>query len=323
MTRRRSAVLGVLVLGFGGAWMTGACGGPLDPGPLDACAALPEAPLDEPTECAEPMQKPCMLYRIPLLGNPTENGALRGEYIAAFGSACYMSAGPIPTFNCFYKTWQSACADAVKIGKVSGNAEYDEGYECQPVGNGDYTLQVGPDPAIKIPITYEDAPLATSLIEIKTVPTEVNGPYRNLVEVTTVKPEKDFNCTSGQVGADGKTMSQRKWILEVNRKAHGGKIHSDLAGFTWPCDDENCKPTTCTEKLVLLDPADKNTPENDPDRAQVHHVVPRKDPRGCRWGTNAYKNAAVISTRLNQHLTNKVPPIKEVDQINKVPPYSP
>ncbi|MDI3282324.1 hypothetical protein [Polyangium sp. 15x6] len=52
-------------------------------------------------------------------------------------------------------------------------------------------------------------------------------------------------------------------------------------------------------------------------------MVPRLDPRGCRWGTNAYKNAAVISTRLNLYLRNKVPPIKEVDQINKVPPYTP
>jgi hypothetical protein len=52
-------------------------------------------------------------------------------------------------------------------------------------------------------------------------------------------------------------------------------------------------------------------------------VVPRKDLRNCAWGTTAYKNAAVISTRLNQHLSNKVPPEKKVVQINKVPPYTP
>ncbi|MDI1477895.1 hypothetical protein QHF84_14835 [Polyangium sp. y55x31] len=92
-------------------------------------------------------------------------------------------------------------------------------------------------------------------------------------------------------------------------------------GFTWPCKDENCKPTTCTEKLVLKNP--KGTPENDPDRAQVHHVVPKKDLRSCPWGTNAYKNAAVISTRLNQHLKNKVPPIKEVLQLNNAQAYTP
>ncbi|MDI1434974.1 hypothetical protein [Polyangium sorediatum] len=267
------------------------------------------------------MPEPCKLYRIPLDGNPGTDVALRSKYIAAFGSACYVSEAG--TFDCFYKTWEAACADAVKIGEASGNAPYDKGYECEPVGNGNYTLQVGSDVANKITISYDDAPLQSSLIEIKGIPTEVRGPYRNLVEVTTIKPDKGFYCSSGQVGDDGMTLNQREWVLEVNRKAHGGEIHSDLAGFTWPCVDENCKPTTCTEKLVLLDEDDGKTPRYDPDRAEVHHVVPRKDLRGCRWGTNAYKNAAVISARLNQHLRNKVPPEKEVVQLNKVPPYTP
>ncbi len=315
-------MLGVLVLGFFGAGLTGACGSPLDPGPSDSCATLPDTPTDTSTECAEPMPKACMRYRIPLLGNPKDDVALRSKYLAAFGSACYMSEAG--TFDCFYKTWQAACAEAVKIAGVFGAAPYSDKYTCEKVdGTEDYSLQVGPDPAIKIPINYQDAPLQSSLIEVKSVPTEVNGPYRNLVEVTTIKPEKDFDCSSGQVGADGTTMSQRKWILEVNRRAHGGEIHSDLAGFTWPCKDENCKPTMCTEKLVLKDPADQKTPDNDPDRAQVHHVVPMKDLRSCPWGTNAYKNAAVISRKLNRHLTNNPPPIKEVLQINNVTPYTP
>ncbi|MDC3959743.1 hypothetical protein [Polyangium jinanense] len=267
------------------------------------------------------MPKPCMLYRIPLVGNPKEDVALRSKYIAAFGSACYMSEAG--SFDCFYKTWEAACADAAKIGEVSGNAPYDTGYKCQPVGNGDYTLQVGSDVANKILINYQAAPLQTSLIEIKSVPTEVSGPYRNLVEVTTIKTDKGFYCSSGQVNEKGEPLNQREWVLQVNRKAHKGEIHSDLAGFTWPCEDENCKPTTCTEKLVLLDPDDDKTPRYDPDRAEVHHVVPMKDLRSCPWGTNAYKNAAVISRRLNRFLFNKVPPEKEVAQINKVLPYTP
>jgi hypothetical protein len=267
------------------------------------------------------MEDACMLYRIPLVGNPSTDVTLRSKYIAAFGSACYVSVAN--TFDCFYQEWEDACADAVKIGEVSGNAPYAEGYECQPVGNGDYTLQVGPDVANKILINYQAAPLQTSLIEIKGVPREVSGPYRNLVEVTPIKPDKDFYCSSGQVGDDGMTLDQREWVLQVNRKAHKGEIHSDLAGFTWPCKDENCKPTTCTETLVLKNPADKKTLRYDPDRAEVHHVLPRRDLRSCPWGTNAYKNAAVISARLNQHLRNKVPPEKEVAQINKVPPYTP
>jgi hypothetical protein len=260
-----------------------------------------------------------MRYRIPLVGNPSTDVALRNKYIAAFGGACYMSE--VNTFDCFYKDWKAACADAVKIGEVSGNAPYDKGYTCQPVGNGDYTLQVGLDVANKITINYQAAPLQSSLIEIKTVPTEVSGPYRNLVEVTPIKPEKEFYCSSGQVNDKGEPLDQREWILQVNRKAHKGEIHSDLAGFTWPCEDENCQPTTCIEKLVLNEPSDPSV--YDPDAAQVHHVVPRRDLRGCPWGTNAYKNAAVISARLNRHLLNKVPPEKEVAQINNVPPYTP
>ena len=152
-------MLGVLVLGFGGAGMTGACGSN-EPGPVEACPAPPDTPPDTSTECAEPMPDACMRYRIPLVGNPSTDVALRSKYIGAFGSACY-----------------------------------------------------------------------------------------------------------------------------------------------------------------LKDP--KGTPENDPDRAQVHHVVPRKDLRGCPWGTNVYKNAAVISRRLNRFLYYNVPPEKEVLQINNVPPYTP
>src|SRR5262249_19855814 len=85
-------------------------------------------------------------------GNPNMDLALRAKYIAAFGSACYMSE--VDTFDCFYKEWKAACADAVKIGEVSGNAPYDKGYTCQPVGNGDYTLQIGSDVASKITINF-------------------------------------------------------------------------------------------------------------------------------------------------------------------------
>ncbi len=56
------------------------------------------------------------------------------KYIAAFGSACYMSE--VNTFDCFYKEWQDACADAVKIAEVSGNAPFDKGYTCKPDGVG-------------------------------------------------------------------------------------------------------------------------------------------------------------------------------------------
>ena len=82
--------------------------------------------------------------------------------------------------------------------------------------------------------------------------------------------------------------------------------------------DEECKPTTCTEPLVL-----KATPKNDPEAVQVHHVVPRNDQRSCRWGTNSNKNAAVVSRKLNRYLTNTDPPAVEVKRLNNAEAYTP
>jgi len=278
-------MLAALVVGFVGATMTGACG--LSGLSESACPAPGLTPPDTPTECPAPIGDQCMRYRLPLVGNPSTDVALRNKYIAAFGTACYMSEAD--TFDCFYEKWQAACADAVKIGEVSGNAPYDKGYTCQPVGNGDYTLQIGPDVALKITINYQAAPRQTPLLDLDGMPTEVNGPYRNLTEPKKLGPGEDFYCPSGQVGDDGKILKQRDWILQVNQKKHG-EIHSDLAGFEYPCGvDENCKPTTCIEPLVL-----KAGPKNDPEAVQVHHVVPRNDQRSCRWGTNSNKNAAVV-----------------------------
>jgi hypothetical protein len=287
-----------------------------EPGPL-APGVMPPA---RPIECMGSFDKPCMRYRIPLVGNPSSDAALRNKYIVAFGSACYVSE--VNTFDCFYKTWQAACADAAKIGEVSGNAPYDKGYTCQPVGNGsdDYTLQIGPDVANKITINYQKAPRETPLIPVNGTPTEVNGPYRNLPVPDKLGPGYDFHCAD--VVNNGTEMSQWKWILQLNRNAHGGEVHSDLAGFTWPCQD-NGIPKTCTEPLVLKDPGQKETPPYDPLAAQVHHVVPMKDKRSCPWGTNSNKNAAVISRTLNIYLTNNYPPANEVVQINKIAAYVP
>ncbi len=262
-----------------------------------------------------------MRYHIPLDGSPSTDVALRNKYIAAFGSACYMSEAN--TFDCFYEKWQDACADAVKIAEVYGAAPYDKGYTCQPVvGTEDYTLQVGPDVANQIPINYQAAPRQTPLVEVDGVPTEVNGPYRNLTEPKTLGSGELFDCDSGMVNDQGLGLRQRDWILQVNRKKHGGKIHSDLAGFTWPCTNEKCEPVICEEPLVLGDPAEK--PLEYPDtEAQVHHVVPRKDQRRCAWGTNSNKNAAVISRALNRFFSNNDPPADEVRRLNSAGAYSP
>jgi hypothetical protein len=92
-------------------------------------------------------------------------------------------------------------------------------------------LQVGPDVANKITIYYQAAPRQTPLVELDGVPTEVSGPYRNLTEPKSLGPGEDFYCSSGQVGDDGVPLKQREWILQVNRNAHGGQLHSDLARF--------------------------------------------------------------------------------------------
>ena len=112
-------------------------------------------------------------------------------------------------------------------------------------------------------------------------------------------------------------MNQKERILQINRAAHGGKVHSDLVGFTFPCK-VNGTPTMCIEPDVLEDPADPNGTY-----PEVHHVVPVSDQRGCPWGTNSNKNAAVISRKLNQFLTNDYPPANEVVQINTAPVYAP
>jgi hypothetical protein len=272
---------------------------------------------DTPMECSASVEEPCMRYHIPLDGNPSFDVALRNKYIAAFGSACYMSE--VSTFDCFYQKWQAACADAVQIGGVSGNAPYDTGYMCQPVaGTEDYSLQIGADVGQTIFINYQAAPRQTSLTEVDGMPTEVSGPYRNLVDPPGVGPGGNFDLNSGIPDGDGGVFIQKAWVLQVNKNAHGGQAHSDLAGFKWTCPGEDGGPTTCIEPDILPDPEDPGATY-----PNVHHVVPKKDGRCCPWGTNSYKNAAVISSKLNEFFSNNDPPVEEVKRLNNAPAYTP
>ncbi|MDI1451543.1 hypothetical protein [Polyangium sp. 6x1] len=266
-----------------------------------------------------------MRYRIQLVGD-LMNAALRAKYVAAFGDACYVSEAG--TFDCWYEKWEKACEDAALIGEVSGNAAYDKGYKCQPDGVGNYWLQIGPDVANRTWIFFDKAPRQTPLVEVDGVLVEVSGPYRDLPEPPTVGPGHEFNnCDSGMLGADGKPLLQHHYILQVNRNAHGGEIHSDLAGFKWTCTvyNANCEEVEaeCEEPLVLYDRRIKPAPFDPGLFAEVNHVVPRKDQRKCDWGTNSNKNAAVISKKLNEWLSNKNPPAEEVQRVNAAKAYTP
>jgi len=233
-------------------------------------------------------------------------------------------------FNCFYKTPQEACDAGVLVAEVFGAAPYDKNYPaCERIaGTENYFRQVGPDPAIHIVISYEPAPRQTPLVEVDGMLMEVNGPYRNLPEPPTLGPGQEFNnCDSGVFAADGTSLLQHEYILQVNRKAHGGEIHSDLAGFKWPCKVYNatCEIVSaeCEEPLVLHDPAADQAPFDPGSIARVNHVVPRKDQRSCDWGTNSNKNAAVISAALNRWLSNENPPVEEVQRVNAAKAYAP
>jgi hypothetical protein len=321
MKRRRSIMLGVLLLAFAGAWMTGACGSdapmPVNgiecPVSMDGLSVGTAAATDAcPTPCSAEVEKPCKRFKIQLQGDPNNNIETRRKYKAAFRSACYMSAGINGTFNCFYKKVEGkgqACEHAQKVAEVFGAAPYAEGYTCKEVpgtNKENYTLQVGPDPAHVVDIDLLDAPLQDPLIEVDAVPTiAVNGPYRNLPEPQVLGPGEDFS------------LKQKELILKANRDANGGKIRSDLAGFVYPCDKTN-PSKMCTEPDFLIEGS-----SNDADAVQVHHVMRKNDERCCAWGTNSNANAAVISRKLNRYLWYRYPTAAEVLQINQVTPYSP
>lgn len=315
----RFGLLGLLLFGFGGAWLVGGCdSGSLPLPPLDLKPPVPMT--DTPQECPDTIEDPCNRWYIPLLGNPSDKLDLRNKYITAFGSPCYMSE--TNTFNCFYQEKEvktKACNDAKLIAELFGAAPYDKNYECQPIPNSDdFRLQVGPDVSNEIFIRFKDAPRQTPLVVVDGVPTEVNGPYRNLVDPDQVAPGNDFEWNSGIPDGDGGMLKQRQWVLAVNRKMNGGKVKSDLRGFKFPCDCKKGSANICTEPEDLEDSFDPvGTKPN------VHHVVPRKDKRCCPWGTNSYKNAAVISQKLNKCLSNDDPPEDEVKLLHKVPAYTP
>jgi hypothetical protein len=87
--------------------------------------------------------------------------------------------------------------------------------------------------------------------------------------------------------------TQRDAILEVNNPISGDYTsdlmeHEDLRQFEAP---------ECKGQLR------KNHPNPDC-RPEIHHIVPRIDSKGCACGANSYKNALVISHKLNNAMSN-------------------
>lgn len=103
------------------------------------------------------------------------------------------------------------------------------------------------------------------------------------------------------------TQRQKNKIRRLNKNRHG-QLRSDLAGLY--------SGEPCTE---LKDPSVE--PYHDC-TAEVHHVVPRKEKdTGCPCGRNSYKNALVISRKLNSMLTNDPRPQALLDALPQIEPY--
>lgn len=167
---------------------------------------------------------------------------------------------------------------------------------------------------------------------------DVSGPYRNVPDPSYVygggvfpapQPGFGFSCTSN--------ADIRKMLLDVNIKnpklgdsndALGlkGKIKSDMAGFVYPrpqsgqaCNEYVPGSTTmCREPETLLNETTYN-----PRNAQVDHIVPATDKRGCPWGDNSTKNAAIISAQLNVFLSNNMPTAEVLDLVQPTASYVP
>lgn len=96
-------------------------------------------------------------------------------------------------------------------------------------------------------------------------------------------------------GQDFRESQQKQRIRARNKANNGGQVmRSDiwsvpeLQGFDYPCPGN---------KLVENDPADDCSP-------QIHHIVFRIDSKGCPCGKNSFKNALVITKKLNGEISN-------------------
>ncbi len=125
---------------------------------------------------------------------------------------------------------------------------------------------------------------------------EVLGPYSDIIPDTwkmkvfyKLKPLKFYLLTMYPLRGLGFGSKQRENIFDYN--IIDGVITSDVNDLMIPGVTDYCTD------LFLND-------SNDDCSAQIHHIVPRKDSKGCDCGKNSYKNALVISRKLNGEISN-------------------
>lgn len=194
------------------------------------------------------------------------------------------------TFSCGYCTESDGCAT---------NGKFISAPNLKCPNNADVT---GPTLfSLTDPIPASDSPKYCS--------TEVNGPYSNLA--TVGEPETFAAC--GQTYPEPSpgmvfVADQRFDMIDLNKANNSNNVKSDLAGFCYDppqgnannCIEKDPTGMYCKEPLYLS--PNSNTWAT---RPNVHHVVPKKDQRGCPCGKNSVKNAAVISAQMNSVFSNK------------------
>jgi hypothetical protein len=91
-------------------------------------------------------------------------------------------------------------------------------------------------------------------------------------------------------GAAFAETPQKKKIRDKNK---GGNTANPPTSDLWSIPElQDIDDTPCNGQLV------ENDPTNDC-AAEIDHIIPRIDSKGCPCGTNSYRNAIVISRRLN------------------------
>lgn len=135
-------------------------------------------------------------------------------------------------------------------------------------------------------------------------------------------PHGPYEAESGGGSTEGGTFSDtlKTNALNLNKSAphHKGVIWSD-AGSWRGIPDQPLPPRqpgagtdyyqTLSYKAALLaadddDPNPLSKKKYPPDSAELDHIIPRLDSKGCECGTNSAANAALISRKLNGQMSN-------------------